>query len=70
MTEEDYIEMCAERAKREAKRVLKNHLRPFEEVIKEFYPHNMTVEEFHKVIRDMGYDGELPDPESYILDED
>lgn len=70
MTEEDYIEMCAEKAKREARRVLKNHLRPFEEVIEEFYPHSMTVEKFHKVMRDMGYDGELHDEEYYDLSED
>lgn len=71
MTEEDYIELCAERARESARINLKNpYLKPFEMVIEEFYPHNMTVEEFHKVMRDMGYDGELHDEDYYIPDED
>ena len=32
MTEEDYIEMCAERAREEARDVLKNHIQPFSRV--------------------------------------
>lgn len=53
MTEEDYIEMCAERAREEAKDVLKKYLRPFDWVSEYFYPNNMTKEEFEAVLRDM-----------------
>lgn len=44
MTEEEYIEMCAEKAREEARKTLRDHLRPFEEVIESFYPANMTEE--------------------------
>ena len=70
MTEEDYIELCAEKAREQARFVLEHKVRPFEMIIEEFYPHNMTVEEFHKAIRDMGYDGELHDERYYGLDEE
>lgn len=53
MTEEDYIEMCAERAREDARYVLKNYLRPFDWVEEYFYPNNMTKEEFEGVLRDM-----------------
>lgn len=53
MTEEDYIEMCAEKAREEARSVLENYLRPFDWVEEYFYPNNMTKEEFEAVLRDM-----------------
>ena len=53
MTEEDYVEMCAERAREDARDVLKNYLRPFDWVSEYFYPNNMTKEEFEAVLRDM-----------------
>lgn len=53
MTEEDYIELCAEKAREEARYTLQNHLRPFEWVEEYFCPNNMTKEEFEAVIRDM-----------------
>lgn len=59
MTEEDYIEICAERVREEAKFVLEHNLRPFEIVIERFYPVNMSVEKFNIILRDMGYEGEL-----------
>lgn len=54
MTEEDYIEMCAERAREEARDTLKNHLKPFENVIEDFFPANMTEDEFESVLKEMG----------------
>ena len=53
MTEEDYIEMCAEKAREEARFVLENYLRPFDWVEEYFYPNNMSKEEFEAVLRDM-----------------
>lgn len=53
MTEEDYIEICAEKAREEARSVLEKYLRPFDWVEEYFYPNNMTKEEFEAVLRDM-----------------
>lgn len=52
MTAEDYIEYCAERAREEAREILKNHLRPFNELIDNFIPINMTNEEFNKFLEE------------------
>lgn len=52
MTEEDYIEMCAERAREEAKYTLKHRLRPFEWVRKYFAPMNMTEEKIEKFLQE------------------
>ncbi len=56
MTDEEYIEMCAERAREEARDVLENHLKPFEWVSDYFRANNMTQEEFKKALQEM----ELP----------
>lgn len=53
MTEEDYIELCAERAREEARFTLEHHLRPFEWVNEYFHPNNMTQEEFEDCMRKM-----------------
>lgn len=53
MTEEDYIELCAEKAREEARHVLQNYLRPFDWIEEYFRPMNMTEEEFKAVLRDM-----------------
>ena len=53
MTEEDYIEMCAEQAREDAKNTLKKYLRPFEMVEKHFKPNNMTEEEFKECLKEM-----------------
>lgn len=50
MTEEDYIEMCAERARKEARDILKNDLREFERVKEDFRNTNMTKREFRQII--------------------
>ena len=54
MTEEDYIELCAERAREEARETLARRLRPFEMVKNCFVPMNMTEEEFEKCLIEMG----------------
>lgn len=56
MTEEDYIEMCKERAVREARDVIKNHLQSFSMIKDCFIPNNMTEKDFSSVLAEM----ELP----------
>jgi len=58
MTEEDYIEMCAERARAEAREVLQNHLKPFSWVEDYFAPNNMSTEEFNKILEEMSLPAE------------
>lgn len=53
MTEEDYIEQCAEKARREAQDVLENYIQPFDLVPEYFSPNNMTQEEFEKILQEM-----------------
>lgn len=52
MTEDEYIEMCAERAREDARDVLKNYLQPFEMVKDYYHPNNMTKAEFKKFLED------------------
>lgn len=54
MTEEDYIEMCAEKAREEARDVIKNYIRPFDEVKEYFVDNNMTEQEFEEILNEMG----------------
>lgn len=54
MTEEDYVEMCAERAREQAREDLTRHLRPFEMIEQYFIPNNMTEAEFRKCLKEMG----------------
>lgn len=60
MTEEEYIEMCVQRAMEEArekaKLVLAYHVRPFDWVLSDFFPHNMTNEEFDEFLKEVGYE--------------
>ena len=53
MAEEEYIEMCAEKARKEARDVLDHYMQPFELVDKRFYPNNMTVEEHKRIMKEM-----------------
>lgn len=56
MTEDDYVEMCAERARKEARFNLekdKHFLRPFSMVKESFLPNNMTEEEFEDICLEM-----------------
>lgn len=54
MTEEDYIEMCAEKGREEAREVLKHYIKPFEKVKEMFVPDNNTIEEFDQLLRALG----------------
>ena len=54
MTEEDYIEMCKQKAEEEAKDVLKNHLKQFDMVKSYFYPTNMKEKQFKDILKAMG----------------
>lgn len=56
MTEEDYIEMCAERAREEARRNLrqKSFVKPYECVIENFRPNNMSEKAFLRIRKQMG----------------
>lgn len=54
MSKEDYIELCAELAREEAKQTFERHLCPFEFVKDMFYPGNMTESEFETCLREMG----------------
>lgn len=52
MTEDDYIEMCAEKAREQARYVLKNRLGSFDTVIEDFIPINMSKEEFDNFLKE------------------
>lgn len=54
LTDEEYIEMCAEKAREEARDVLASHLKPFEWVKDNFVPNNMSEAEFKKLLEEMG----------------
>ena len=53
MTDEDYINLCMEQAKEDAKRELELRVSPFVRVKEDFYPSNMSQEVFDKVLKDM-----------------
>lgn len=59
MTKEEYIEMCAEKARKEALDVLENYTRPFEWVLENFCPNNDTTSQFCKKLKDMGCDDDM-----------
>jgi len=54
MTEDEYINMCMERAKEEAIDILKNRLVPFERIKEDFRPDNYTINNFIKLLKEMG----------------
>jgi len=64
MTEQEYIDLCVEKAVKEAKDTLANHTRPLSEAKRMFVPNNNTVEEFNELLVQMG-DTELLDPKDY-----
>lgn len=51
LTDEEYIEMCAQKAREEARETLKHSLRPFERVKESFRPVNMSNSKFNKILR-------------------
>ena len=54
MTDQDYINYCMEKAKREAEDVLAHYLKPFDMVKERFFPNNTTIERFDEMLREMG----------------
>ena len=54
MTAEEYIEMCAEKARINARFELKHRLVPFSEVKRCFLPTNDSVEDFNDMLKAMG----------------
>jgi len=57
MTEDDYIELCKQKAEIEARDTLKNHLYPFDRVKDYFIPNNMTRKEFKEFLKEVTSDG-------------
>ena len=51
MTDEEYIEMCAQKAREEARETLKHSIRPFERVKESFRPANMSKKKFDKILK-------------------
>ena len=49
MTEKDYVEMCAEKARVTAREVLSDYMQPYQNVIDDFRQQNMTKKEFKKI---------------------
>lgn len=64
MTAEEYIEMCAELARINARFELKHCLVPFSQVKNCFLPTNDSVEDFNDMLKAMG-DTELLNPEDF-----
>lgn len=64
MTAEEYIEMCAEEARRKAMFELKHRLIPFSEVKRCFLPTNDSVEDFNDMLIEMG-DSEQLNPADF-----
>jgi hypothetical protein len=51
LTDEEYIEMCAQKAREEAQETLKHSFRPFECVKESFRPVNMSKSKFNKILK-------------------
>lgn len=56
MTDEEYIEMCAERGREEARDVLKHRLVPYGQVIERTRFYNISKKEFAKLREEMEND--------------
>ena len=61
MTADDYIQMCVDKwgeaSRIDALETLDYYVADFSEVISSFMPNNMSVKEFRKQLKEMGYDG-------------
>ena len=59
MTAEDYINMKAEEARKDAMETLEKYLMPFDLVLKSYVKNrNMTNKEWKQFLKDVGYTGE------------
>lgn len=64
LTDEEYIEHCAEKAREGARWRLAHNVKPFSFVVDSFVPNNCSVEEFNSYLREMGSEKQL-DPSDY-----
>lgn len=69
MSEDDYIELCAERARAQARLELERGVKPFQWVLDQFRPMNDTVEQFNEYLKMVGSDVQL-DTKDYDYEED
>lgn len=53
LTEQEYIDMCRRQAADEAIYEIRHAMHPYEDVISDFVPRNMTVAEFSKIRGEM-----------------
>lgn len=53
MTEGEYVALCMEKARDEARDTIKNSLMPFERLEQDFAPNNMTNKVFQNVLEQM-----------------
>lgn len=53
MTDEEYIEMCADKAREEARYTLEHHIKPYSWIDDYFSPHNMTYDDLEFIKRRM-----------------
>lgn len=51
MTDEEYIEMCAERGRQQARDVLEHHLHSYDEVLKSVYVSDETEREEFEIVK-------------------
>lgn len=62
ITREEYIDLCIERARKNAEHTL-DHAYPFTEIINSFTTNNMTEEEFNIFLISVGSDYVYKEPE-------
>lgn len=53
MTDEEYIDICAKRAREEARKTLEVHLKPYAWIDDYFAPNNMTRRKFNELKKEM-----------------
>lgn len=53
MTIDDYVNICIEKAKKEAIDTIKNYLQPFEIIENSFIDNNMSKKEFEEILKKM-----------------
>lgn len=56
LNEDEYIELCAEEARRQARYDLERNVLPFKEVVKRFTPVHATVADFNLFLKEIGSD--------------
>lgn len=63
MTEEEYIQLCMDKAAQDAKETIERYMRPFDDVKRLFFPNNMTEKEFEEILEEMSTPIELVENE-------